>query len=50
MAPAERGQALHRLADLIEAEAAELGRLDSTDMGKPIRQAIGLAANGGTQP
>ena len=39
MAPAERGRALHRLADLIEAEAAELGRLDSTDMGKPIRQA-----------
>ena len=39
MAPAERAKALHRLADLIEAEAAELGRLDSTDMGKPIRQA-----------
>ena len=39
MAPAERGAALHRLADLIEAEAGALGRLDSTDMGKPIRQA-----------
>ena len=39
MAPAERGKALHRLADLVEAEAATLGRLDSTDMGKPIRQA-----------
>ena len=39
MAPAERGAALHRLADLIEAQAGSLGRLDSTDMGKPIRQA-----------
>ena len=39
MGPAERARALHRLADLIEAEAAELGRLDSTDMGKPIREA-----------
>jgi aminomuconate-semialdehyde/2-hydroxymuconate-6-semialdehyde dehydrogenase len=39
MTPAERAAALHRLADLIEAEAATLGRLDSTDMGKPIRQA-----------
>ena len=39
MVPAERGRALHRLADLIEEEAAGLGRLDATDMGKPIRQA-----------
>jgi aminomuconate-semialdehyde/2-hydroxymuconate-6-semialdehyde dehydrogenase len=39
MGLAERGRVLHRLADLIEAGAAELGRLDSTDMGKPIGQA-----------
>ena len=39
MAPAERGAALRRLADLIEEEAGSLGRLDATDMGKPIRQA-----------
>jgi aminomuconate-semialdehyde/2-hydroxymuconate-6-semialdehyde dehydrogenase len=39
MSPAERARALHRLADLVEGEAAALGRMDSTDMGKPIRQA-----------
>ena len=39
MAPAERGAALRRLADLIEEQAGSLGRLDATDMGKPIRQA-----------
>src|SRR6266540_1082720 len=39
MTPAERGQALHRLAALVEGEAEALGRMDATDMGKPIRQA-----------
>jgi aminomuconate-semialdehyde/2-hydroxymuconate-6-semialdehyde dehydrogenase len=39
MTAAERGQALHRLAALIEGEAEALGRMDATDMGKPIRQA-----------
>jgi aminomuconate-semialdehyde/2-hydroxymuconate-6-semialdehyde dehydrogenase len=36
---AERARALHRLADLVEGQAEELGRMDATDMGKPIRQA-----------
>jgi aminomuconate-semialdehyde/2-hydroxymuconate-6-semialdehyde dehydrogenase len=34
----ERGRILHRLADLLEADADELGRLDTVDMGKPITQ------------
>lgn len=34
---AERGAILHRLADLIEANADELAAADSHDMGKPIR-------------
>lgn len=33
-----RGQVLHRLADLIEAHADELGMADTRDMGKPITQ------------
>ncbi|WP_420453784.1 aldehyde dehydrogenase [Ilumatobacter sp.] len=33
---AERGAILHRLADLIEANADELAAADSKDMGKPI--------------
>src|SRR4029450_12121904 len=45
MAPAERGAALRRLADLIEEEAGSLGRLDATDMGKPIRQARDIDAH-----
>lgn len=38
---AERGRILHRLADLIEAHADELGMADTCDMGKPISQARG---------
>lgn len=38
---AERGRILHRLADLIEAHADELGLADTRDMGKPISQARG---------
>lgn len=34
-----RGAILHRLADLIEEHAAELGMADTRDMGKPITQA-----------
>lgn len=36
-----RGQVLHRLADLIEAHADELGMADTLDMGKPITQSRG---------
>lgn len=42
MTPDERGRVLHRLADLLEADADELGRLDTTDMGKPVAQSRGL--------
>lgn len=36
MGTQERGRILHRLADLIDENSAELARRDSTDMGKPI--------------
>jgi aminomuconate-semialdehyde/2-hydroxymuconate-6-semialdehyde dehydrogenase len=38
---AERGAVLHRLADLIETHADELGLADTTDMGKPLRDSRG---------
>lgn len=38
---AERGAIIHRLADLIEAHAEELGLADTRDMGKPITQSVG---------
>jgi len=34
----ERGRALHRLADLIDENASELGLAETRDMGKPIKQ------------
>jgi aminomuconate-semialdehyde/2-hydroxymuconate-6-semialdehyde dehydrogenase len=37
----ERGAILHRLADLIEEHADELGLADTRDMGKPIAQSKG---------
>jgi aminomuconate-semialdehyde/2-hydroxymuconate-6-semialdehyde dehydrogenase len=37
----ERGDILHRLADLIEANADELAAADSHDMGKPIAAMLG---------
>ncbi|MFC0437833.1 aldehyde dehydrogenase [Kutzneria buriramensis] len=36
---AERGRLLHRFADLMEANAAELGEAEGRDMGKPIAAA-----------
>jgi len=41
LAADERGALLHRLADLIDTNADELARLDTTDMGKPIGQSRG---------
>jgi aminomuconate-semialdehyde/2-hydroxymuconate-6-semialdehyde dehydrogenase len=35
----ERAAALHRLADVMEAHADELARVDTTNMGKPLGQA-----------
>ncbi|MFJ4652471.1 aldehyde dehydrogenase family protein [Nocardia sp. NPDC088792] len=36
--PEERSRALHRLADLIEADAERLARIDSRDVGRHIRE------------
>ncbi|MGH3631629.1 MAG: aldehyde dehydrogenase [Sciscionella sp.] len=41
MGHGERSQVLHRLADLLEAHADELGMADTRDMGKPISQSRG---------
>ncbi|MFE4756771.1 aldehyde dehydrogenase [Streptomyces mirabilis] len=41
MGAAERGRILHRLADLIESHADDLGMADTQDMGKPIAQSCG---------
>jgi aminomuconate-semialdehyde/2-hydroxymuconate-6-semialdehyde dehydrogenase len=41
MGAAERGKLLHRLADLVEAHATELGMADTVDMGKPISDTQG---------
>jgi len=40
IAAAERGQLLHKLADLIEKHADELARLESLDNGKPYKVAL----------
>jgi aminobutyraldehyde dehydrogenase len=39
--PAERSAALLRIADRIEAEAEDFGRLEALNCGKPINAAIG---------
>ncbi|HEV3365441.1 MAG TPA: aldehyde dehydrogenase family protein, partial [Acidimicrobiia bacterium] len=41
MGYAERGRILHRLADLIEANAAALAEADTSDMGKPLSDMLG---------
>jgi aminomuconate-semialdehyde/2-hydroxymuconate-6-semialdehyde dehydrogenase len=41
MSFAERGAILHRLANLMEEHAQELGLADTRDMGKPVTQSIG---------
>jgi aldehyde dehydrogenase (NAD+) len=40
MAAAERGRLLYKLADLIEAHADELARLESLDNGKPLNDSL----------
>ena len=42
MAAADRGRILLKLADLIEANAEELARLESLDTGHPIRDSRAL--------
>jgi acyl-CoA reductase-like NAD-dependent aldehyde dehydrogenase len=44
MPPSARKKVLHRLADLIAAEAATFDALDAGEMGKPVREAFGSAA------
>lgn len=39
-APSFRKKVLHRLADLIEAEAAALDELDASEMGKPVSESF----------
>lgn len=41
MGYAERGAVLHRLADLITADADVFGRADTIDMGKPVVETVG---------
>ncbi|MGW2821223.1 NADP-dependent succinic semialdehyde dehydrogenase [Streptomyces sp. NPDC001443] len=41
---AERARLLHRAADLLEADQADIGRVMTTEMGKPVRQARAEAA------
>jgi len=49
MAASERGNLIHRLADLIEQHADELARLESMDNGKPVSvaRAVDVAATVG---
>ncbi len=42
MPPAERGRLLYKLADLIEANAEELARLETLDTGKALRDSRAL--------
>ncbi|MFG2948099.1 NADP-dependent succinic semialdehyde dehydrogenase [Streptomyces adustus] len=41
---AERARLLHRAADLLAADQADIGRVMTTEMGKPVRQARAEAA------
>lgn len=41
MSQTQRGKLLHRLADLIEARAEDLGRLETTDSGKLLAETLG---------
>jgi aldehyde dehydrogenase (NAD+) len=44
----ERGRLLYRLADLIEANAEELARIESLDSGKPLSIARSVGMRAGT--
>ncbi|MFC8198530.1 NADP-dependent succinic semialdehyde dehydrogenase [Streptomyces sp. NPDC060006] len=41
---AERARLLHRAADLLEGDAQDIGRIMTTEMGKPVKQARAEAA------
>ncbi len=41
LTPEQRGQALFRLADVIEADRERLARIETLDVGKPLRDSLG---------
>ena len=41
MTPAERGGVLFKLADMVAAAASELAAMETRDVGKPVKEAIG---------
>ncbi len=41
LSPAERGALMFRLADLVLANRAEIARLETLDVGKPLRDSLG---------
>ena len=41
LAPAERGRLMFRLADLISADKDRLARLETLDVGKPLKDSLG---------
>ncbi|MDE0210241.1 MAG: aldehyde dehydrogenase family protein, partial [Boseongicola sp.] len=41
LTPAERGTALFRLADVVEASRDRLARIETLDVGKPLRDSLG---------
>ena len=41
MTPAERGGVLFKLADMVAASASELAAMETRDVGKPVKEAIG---------
>ena len=43
LSPMEKGKLLHKLADLVELHAAELGEIDALDLGMPLGDATGCA-------
>lgn len=43
LSPMEKGQLLHKLADLVQLHAAELGELETLNLGMPIGDATGCA-------
>jgi aminomuconate-semialdehyde/2-hydroxymuconate-6-semialdehyde dehydrogenase len=42
MSAAERGRLMHALADLVDRDAEELAKLDTREMGKPLREGLAM--------
>ncbi|MCA0327946.1 MAG: aldehyde dehydrogenase family protein, partial [Proteobacteria bacterium] len=41
MTPAERGRLIYRLADALEADATRFALMETLDVGKPVKEALG---------